>query len=64
MKIYYNNEHIGDSIDSGHSFQVINQYLKDINYKSYYFNMWHKDDGKTTVVDYGSHVNFFYIKED
>ena len=44
------------------AFKVINDFLDDHNYKSYYQRTWKKDD-KTTVVDVGSHTEFFYIQE-
>ena len=44
------------------AFKVINDFLTDHNYKSYYQRAWKKDD-KTTVVDVGSHTEFFYIQE-
>ena len=43
------------------AFKVINDFLDDHNYKSYYQRIWEKDD-KTTVVDVGSHTEFFYIQ--
>lgn len=44
------------------AFKVIDEFLDDHNYKSYYQRTWKKDD-KTTVVDVGSHTEFFYIQE-
>ena len=44
------------------AFSVINDFLDDHNYKSYYQRTWQKDD-KTTVVDVGSHTEIFYIQE-
>ena len=44
------------------AFNVINDFLDDHNYKSYYQRTWNKDD-KTTVVDVGSHTELFYIQE-
>ena len=44
------------------AFKVINDFLTDHNYKSYYQRTWEKDD-KTTVVDVGSYTEFFYIQE-
>ena len=51
---------INDFLDE--AFKVINDFLTDHNYKSYYQRTWKKDD-KTTVVDVGSHTEFFYIQE-
>ena len=53
---------IGTVENDESAFKVINDFLDDHNYKSYYSNCWKKDD-KTTVVDVGSHTEFFYIQE-
>ena len=37
----------------------IAEYLKKINFKSYYYRMWIKDD--YTYIDYGSHSDFFIL---
>ena len=42
--------------------KIINDCLDDLSYKSYYQRTW-KKDAKTTVVDVGSHTEFFYIQE-
>ena len=44
------------------AFKVINDFLDDHKYKSYYQRTWNKDN-KTTVVDVGSHTECFYIQE-
>ena len=52
-----------DTVENEESaFKVINDFLDDHNYKSYYQRTWKKGD-KTTVVDVGSHTEFFYIQE-
>ena len=53
---------IGTVENEESAFKVINDFLDDHNYKSYYQRAWKKDD-KTTVVDVGSHTEFFYIQE-
>ena len=53
---------IGTSETNDEAFKVINDFLDDHNYKSYYQRAWNKND-KTTVVDVGSHTEFFYIQE-
>lgn len=53
---------IGASENQETAFKVINNFLDNHNYKSYYKRTWKKDD-KTTVVDVGSHTEFFYIQE-
>lgn len=44
------------------AFKVIDDFLADHNYKSYYKRTWNTDN-KTTIVDVGSHTEFFYIQE-
>ena len=53
---------IGTVENEESAFKVINDFLDDHNYKSYYQRTWKKDD-KTTIVDVGSHTEFFYIQE-
>lgn len=53
---------IGTVENEESAFKVINDFLDDHNYKSYYQRTWKKDD-KTTVVDVGSWAERFYIKE-
>ena len=53
---------IGTAETNDEAFKVINDFLDDHNYKSYYQRTWKKDD-KTTVIDVGSHTEFFYIQE-
>ena len=44
------------------AFKVINDFLNEHNYKSYYSNCWKKDE-KTTVVDIGVNSELFHIQE-
>ena len=44
------------------AFKIINDFLKEHNYKSYYKRTWKTDD-KTICVDVGSQTEFFYIQE-
>ena len=53
---------IGTAETNDEAFKVINDFLTDHNYKSYYQRIWKKGD-KTTVIDVGSHTEFFYIQE-
>ena len=53
---------IGTAETNDEAFKVINDFLTDHNYKTYYKRTW-KTDNKTTVVDVGSHTEFFYIQE-
>ena len=62
INIYHNTTKIGEAVDQESAMNVMNAYLDQIKFKSYYMRMW--DDGEKITVDYGSHYNFFYIKED
>ena len=53
---------IGTAETKDTAFKVIDEFLDDHKYKSYYKRYWNTDD-KTTVVDVGSHTEFFYIQE-
>ena len=53
---------IGTVENEESAFKVINDFLDDHNYKSYYARTWKKDD-KTTVVDVGSWSERFIIQE-
>lgn len=44
------------------AFKIIDDFLKEHNYKSYYKRTWKTDD-KTTCLDVGSWSERFYIKE-
>lgn len=53
---------IGTAETKDTAFKVIDEFLDDHKYKSYYKRCWNTDD-KTIVVDVGSHTEFFYIQE-
>ena len=53
---------IGEAITQKEAYEVINKFLDEHNYKSYYVRTW-KTDNKTTAVDVGSHTEIFYFKE-
>ena len=57
---------IGEGSTRQDAFKVINKFLSDHNYKSYYTRTWFADDNKKKeIVDVGSHSEFFHIvKED
>ena len=42
---------------------AMNEYLKEIKFKNYYFRQWNDDEG-FTMCDYGSHTNFFKFKNE
>lgn len=53
---------IGTAETKDTAFKVIDEFLDDYKYKSYYKRCWNTDD-KTIVVDVGSWTEFFYIQE-
>ena len=69
MKVIFKNykgktKVIGKSIKKEETcWNKINKYIEINNLKFRYYRTWKVDD-KTTVVDFGSHFEFFYIIED
>lgn len=53
---------IGTVENEESAFKIINDFLNEHNYKSYYKRTWEIGDN-TTVVDVGSWAEKFYIKE-
>ena len=53
---------IGTAGTESGAFNLINTFLAEHNYKSYYKRTWKIDD-KTTAVDVGSWSERFYIQE-
>ena len=53
---------IGTVENEESAFKIINDFLNEHNYKSYYKRTWEIGDN-TTVVDIGSWAERFYIKE-
>ena len=43
--------------------RAMNEYLKYLKFKNYYYRQWVNDEG-FTMCDYGSHINFFKYKEE
>lgn len=62
INIYHNTTKIGEAIDQDSAFEVMNAYLDQIKFKYYYMRSW--TECGITTVDYGSYINFFYLKED
>lgn len=61
-KLYFENQfgerrEIGRASTSEEVYKIINAFLKDHNYKSYYVRTWDENDG--THYDVGSHSEFF-----
>ena len=42
--------------------KVINDFLAEHNFKSYYMRKWIRDDGRV-MVDVGSHSEFFILED-
>lgn len=53
---------IGTTGSESGAFNLINNFLAEHNYKSYYKRAWKTDD-KTMAVDVGSWAERFYIQE-
>ena len=52
---------IGTAVDMNGAYAVIDKFLDDHNFKSYYKRVW-KENGRTKV-DVGSWSEFFYVEE-
>lgn len=65
FKVYYGDfdgkEHIGDFATEHEANKFISKYIASMNFKSYYWRMWMQNEFR--VVDFGSHINFFFVKE-
>lgn len=53
---------IGKTESQEQAYAIISKFLDKHNFKSYYSRTWKTND-KTTVVDVGSHTEFFQIIE-
>lgn len=42
---------------------IIQDFLDEHNFKSYYWRMWYESEESYTYVDVGSHSEFFCIRE-
>lgn len=54
---------IGVATTKDWCYRIINEFLEEKNYRSYYTRSW-EVDSKTTKVDVGSWSEFFYITKD
>lgn len=54
---------IGGAAQRNEAFKIINDFLNDHNYKSYYFRTWNTKDNEEKV-DAGSWSECFYIVEE
>ena len=71
MKVVFENSYgerreIGRCKKQEEAMKIINNFLNEHNYKSYYCRMWVgcDEDGAYTKVDVGSWSEFFYIYTD
>lgn len=64
--IFENSRHeereIGTAVDMECAYKIIDKFLDEHNFKSYYKNVYEIEKGKTRV-DVGSWSEFFYIQE-
>lgn len=53
---------IGRATDENGIYKLINDFLDDHNYKSYYTRTWvNENDNKEKIYDVGSHSEFFIV---
>lgn len=50
---------IGEADNENEVYSIVNRFLEDRNFKSYYKRTW-TVNGRT-VIDVGSHTEFFYV---
>lgn len=67
MVLYFENSYgkrreIGRPQSTKETYQLIDKFLKDYNYKSYYIRSW-KNDENETYYDVGSWSEFFVMIE-
>lgn len=51
---------IGSASTRKEALYIINRFLDEHNYKSYYSRMWF--EGNRIKIDVGSHIEFFYLE--
>lgn len=64
--VYFENSHgvrrvIGQAENGNEVFDIINKFLEEHNFKSYYVELYKADD--EWVIDVGSHTEFFYVTD-
>jgi hypothetical protein len=67
MNLYFQNSRderriIGNPENEDQAFKMIQSFLKEKNYKSYYTRTWKDDEG--TWYDVGSHSEFFLLGKE
>lgn len=64
-KVYFGNSlekrEIGEASNRQEAWKIINEFLDDHNYKSYYVRVW--KSGNFYAVDVGSWSEFFYVED-
>jgi hypothetical protein len=68
FKLYWGNSEdgysdIGSYENDAELSNAMEEYLKYLKFKNYYYRQWVNDEG-FTMCDYGSHINFFKYKEE
>ena len=63
--VYFENSYkemreIGNTSSVEEVYNIIDKFLKDHNFKSYYKRIWNEEG--ITKIDVGSHSEFFYVK--
>ena len=50
---------IGEADNGNEVYSIVNKFLEDRNFKSYYKRVWNANG--RTVIDFGSHTEFFHV---
>ena len=66
MKLTFENSRgeervIGEPADEEYAFKMIQQFIEDHNFKSYYTRTWHDPELNRRTFDVGSHTEFFHL---
>lgn len=65
-KVYFGNSvdkkrEIGEASNRQEAWKIINKFLDDHNYKSYYVRVWKREN--FYILDVGSWSEFFYVED-
>ena len=66
MRLWFENsngerKHLSQVFDINETWKIIDNFLKEHNYKSYYTRFWFDDSKLELWIDVGSHSEFFII---
>lgn len=53
---------LGASLTIKDAYEIINNFLKELNIESHYFRQWYDETKQKMKIDYGDWSKFFYIK--